>query len=107
VASRSLRATVQTHVLQKTIIRRWVKAMEVLRATVQAHPWLKALDLVEELACNQWFQREALQIADTEKLEGLEVLRHSMDSKTVLTDVFLGNLAVKNKNMKRPKNDGN
>ncbi|KAI7725000.1 hypothetical protein M8C21_015262, partial [Ambrosia artemisiifolia] len=39
--------------------------------------------------------------------EGLELLKHSLNSKTVLTDVFLRKVVVKNENMKRPKTEGN
>ncbi|MFS8014017.1 hypothetical protein Hanom_Chr15g01339721 [Helianthus anomalus] len=39
--------------------------------------------------------------------EGLDLLKHSLNSKTVLTDVFLGEVIVLNENMKRPKSSRN
>ncbi|KAM0053849.1 hypothetical protein Hdeb2414_s0006g00188641 [Helianthus debilis subsp. tardiflorus] len=39
--------------------------------------------------------------------EGLELLKHSLNSKTVLSDVFLGEVIILNENMKRPKSSRN
>ncbi|XP_076941224.1 uncharacterized protein LOC143610708 [Bidens hawaiensis] len=44
-------------------------------------------------------------IKDLGSLEGLELLKHSLNSKTVLTDVFLRDAVVKDENLKKSETD--
>ncbi|XP_022011477.1 uncharacterized protein LOC110911182 [Helianthus annuus] len=57
--------------------------------------FIKDLDALEEKVINIGMN------------EGLELLKHSLNSKTVLTDVFLGEVIILNENMKRPKSSRN